>query len=214
MVNKDEVKKEIVFTKAGVKVPVRKENLIKGVTWESELVSYSEINKLGTLNLRVACIEPEVEEGTLVALKMRGEFERDPDRQIVKDNNETNGIILPNLLKIDLSNKVPRAMVTPEGEKYNVTSWAGFLVELANYFESINKINDSNIPIDDYAGRKRYLISSENKHRSGALFIGTHKTKKGLHIETNYPSNIIVKNSIHLIEYCNENPSRFKIILN
>lgn len=213
MIEKDEVQNVYVFTKDGCIVPVRKENPIKGETWEKELVPYSEIKKL---NLGTVCIEPEIKANILVSLKMRREFEGNSgssDRQKVKEKNETNGILLSDLQKIDLTRKDIRGMVTPDGQRHNVTSWAVFLVDLANYLESINKINDSNVPIDDYAGRKRYLINSENIHKSGVKFISTHKTNKGLHIETNYPPNLIVKNSIHLIEYCNEDPSRFKVIM-
>jgi hypothetical protein len=214
----DNVKKEIVFTKAGVIVPVRLDNPLQGVTWEPKLIPYAEIKKLGNLNLIVECIQPEIKNDTLIALKIQGEFERKTDRQLdnkgsVTRKNEIHGETLPALLKIDLTKKFPRCLLTPEGQKINVTSWASLLVELANYLESIDKINDDNIPIFDSARRKRYLVSRENKHLSGTPFIGTHTTKKGLYVETNYPSNVAVKNAIYLIEYCNEDPSQYRMIL-
>ncbi|MDD1745343.1 MAG: hypothetical protein LUQ20_05990 [Candidatus Methanoperedens sp.] len=212
------VKKEIVFTKAGVIVPVRVDNPLQGVTWEQKLIQYTDIKKIGILTLRVECIQPEIKDDILIALKMQGEFERKPDKQVDDINsfarkNEMYGEILPSLLKMDLSNKFPKYLLTPDGQKSNATSWANLLVEIANYLESINKINDGNIPILDSAKRTRYLINRENKHLSGVSFIGKHTTKKGLHVETNYPANLIVKNVIYLIEYCNEVPSQFRVIL-
>lgn len=212
------VRKEIVFTKAGVIVPVRLDNPLQGVTWDQKLIQYSEIKKIGTLNLRVEGIQPEIKDDILIALKMQGEFEKKPDTQVddinsITRKNEMYGEILPSLLKIDISNKFPKYLFAPDGQKSKATSWANLLVEIANYLESINKINDSNIPISDSAKRTRYLISRENKHLSGAPFIGKHTTKKGLHVETNYQANLIVKNIIYLIEYCNEDPSQFRVIL-
>ncbi len=218
MNEKDNLKKEIVFTKSGVMVPVRVDNPLQGVTWESKLIPYSEIKKLGTLSLKVECIQPDIKDEILIALKIQGEFERQIEIQSnntssVAHNNELQGESLPTLLNIDLTNKFPRCLFTPEGQKLNVTSWASLLVELTNYLESINKINDNNIPILDYSRRKRYLVSRENRHLSGKPFIGKHATKKGLYVETNYPSNLIVKNAIYLIKYCNEDPSQFRVIL-
>ncbi|PWB54341.1 MAG: hypothetical protein C3F06_04630 [Candidatus Methanoperedenaceae archaeon] len=217
MNEKDNLKKEIVFTKAGVMVPVRVDNPLQGVTWESKLIPYSEIKKLGTLTLKVECIQPDIKNEILIALKIQGEFERKieiPNNiRSVAHNNELQGESLPTLLNIDLTNKFPRCLFTPDGKKLNVTSWASLLVELTNYLEFNNKINDNNIPILDYSRRKRYLVSNENRHLSGTQFIGKHVTKKGLYVETNYPSNLTVKNAIYLIEYCNEDPLQFRIIL-
>lgn len=218
MNEKENLKKEIVFTKTGVMVPVCVDNPLQGVTWESKLIPYSEIKKLGPLTLKVECIQPEIKDEILIALKIQGEFERKIEIQSnnagsVAHNNELQGETLPTLLSIDLTNKFPRCLFTPTGQKINVSSWANLLVELTNYLESINKINDDNIPILDYSRRKRYLVSRENRHLSGTLFIGKHATKKGLYVETNYPSNLTVKNAIYLIEYCKENPSQFRIIL-
>ncbi|MFZ3060024.1 MAG: hypothetical protein WA102_09845 [Candidatus Methanoperedens sp.] len=216
--NDSNANKMIVFTKDGMIVPERVENLIQGVTWKPKLVPYSEIKQIGTLNLKVDCIQPEFKGDTLIALKMQGEFERKTDKSteiigLVTDRNESDGEILTTLSKIDVTNRFPRFLITPDGQKRSTTSWAGILVEVANYLELINKINASIIPILDSSRRSRHLISCENKHLSGSKFIGKHATQKGLHIETNYRANDIVKNAIHLIEYCKENPSQFRVVL-
>ena len=97
----------------------------------------------------------------------------------------------------------PSALILPDGSPAKVSRWIGVLTETAQWLAREGKL-DKRLPIGR-DGSKRYIVNSEPKHRSGALFAKSHEVAgHGIFVQTNLRGVDLLRNTAFLLRHLGE----------
>ena len=117
------------------------------------------------------------------------------------------------LTQLEPSGLIPKAVGFPSGEQSVVNSWAGSLVEIANWLIVRDKLSRSDCPVITGKARANCLINTIPRHPNGKVFGGKRSLTKGMVIYTGFNAKATVRQSMNLLLKFGEEPSQFYVRL-
>ncbi len=92
---------------------------------------------------------------------------------------------------------------------YEIKRSYEILVNTAEWLVKKGKLTGATCPIA--SGKKRYLVNTKPKHRSGDDFVAPRELSNGLHVETHYSTASCISNARNLLERCGAGGNILKI---